>query len=311
MPDTGPTVAPAGTRQSYLLGAGFTLAAVFLFTASHGIVRLLSGGLHPTEIAFFSNVFSFLFYVPWLIRNGIGAMRTPKFHIHFVRSFFNAAALMSWYTALFLTPLGDAVALAQTGPLFLTLAAILFLGEQVGPRRWAALGIGAIGALVIIRPGFEEFSLGFIFVLAGACFSAGTKIFAKILTRYDSPAACGAYVALLQIPITFAFAIWFWREPTLEQILWLAAIGLLVGAAHLTMVQAFRYSDVSAVEPLYYTRLVWAAAIGYFFFAEFPDLWTWVGCAIIVGATTYVARRESAAGTIKRRTPADSPAPGP
>ncbi len=285
------TAAPS----SYMLGAALTLVAVFFFTSSHGIVRLLGGGLHPFEIALFSNVFSVVFYLPWLMRSGISAMRTQKLRVHVMRAIVNAGALITWYVALAIMPLADAVALALTGPLFLTAGAILILGEHVGIRRWVALMVGALGALIIIRPGFQEVSIGVAFVLGNATLGAGAKLFAKHLTKWDSAAVCGVYVALLQIPITLFCTLFVWQTPNLEQLFWLVAVGLMAGAAQLIMVQAYKYADVSAVEPLHYTRLIWAALIGYFVFSELPDIWTWVGGAVIVAATTYVARREAKA----------------
>jgi drug/metabolite transporter (DMT)-like permease len=279
--------------STFLLAAGLTIFSNFFFTASHGIVRHIGPELHPFEITFFSNLFSALFYVPWFLKVGLSPLKTTKFKFHFIRAFFNVAALIAWYTALSLVPLADAVALGLAGPLFVTVGAMLFLGEKIKMRRWIALGIGICGALVIIRPGFETLSIGFLFViLSGAC-GAGTKLFAKHLSETDSAVTCSAYVAILQTPISFCFALFVWKTPSLEQLGWLAATGVFVALAHLCMVQAFKYVEVSALEPFVFTRLIWAALIGFFIFSEFPGAWTWVGAAIIVSASTYIAHRES------------------
>ena len=281
--------------STFLTAAGLTIFSNFLFTASHGMVRHIGTGLHPFEIAFFSNLFSALFYVPWFLKVGLSPLKTTKIKFHFMRAFFNVTALITWYTALSLTPLADAVALALAGPLFVTVGAMLFLGERIRMRRWLALGVGVSGALVIIRPGFEAVSIGLMFVLVSAVFSAGTKLFAKHLSRTDSAVTCSAYVAILQTPISFGFALFVWQTPNFEQLAWLAAIGISVALAHICMVQAFRNIDVSALEPFVFTRLIWAALIGFLVFTEFPGFWTWIGAAIIVTASTYIARREAIA----------------
>ena len=121
----------------------------------------------------------------------------------------------------------------------------------------------------------------------------GSRIFAKYLTQWDTPISIGAWVALLQIPITFLMAIYFWTWPNLIQLAMLAALGLLVGAAHYTMTLAYNNTDVSALEPFNFVRLIIAALIGFFFFSELPDAWTWAGGFIIIASTTYVARREA------------------
>lgn len=282
-------------QTGILLAVVLTILSNFFFTASHGLVRHIGPSLHPFEIAFFSNLFSALFYVPWFMKVGLAPLKTTKFPLHFIRSFFNAGALVCWYTALSLTPLGDAVALALTGPLFVTIGAFLFLGEKIRSRRWIALGVGLCGALVIIRPGFEAVSIGFLFVLASALSGAGTKLFAKHLSKTDSPITCSAYVAILQTPITFALALFVWRTPSLEQLFWLAIVGIFVAMAHIFMVKAFTYAEVSAMEPIVFVRLIFAAAIGYLAFGEFPALWTWIGAAIIVASSSYIAHRESIA----------------
>jgi len=279
--------------SAFLIAAGLTVSSNFFFTASHGMVRHIGTDLHPFEIAFFSNLFSALFYIPWFLKVGLSPLKTTKIKVHFTRAFFNVAALITWYTALSLTPLADAVALGLAGPLFVTVGAMLFLGERIRTRRWLALGVGVFGALVIIRPGFEVVSVGLMFVLVSAIFSAGTKLLAKHLSQTDSAVTCSAYVAILQTPISFGFALFVWQTPDLEQLAWLAATGIFVAVAHLCMVQAFRNIDVSALEPFVFTRLIWAALIGFFVFSEIPGLWTWIGAAIIVSASTYIAHRES------------------
>lgn len=279
--------------QSFPVAAGFTITSALVFTASHAIVRHLGGDLHPLVIAFFSNFFSALFYVPLLMRIGLGTLRTEKFRLHVVRSFINVASLSTWYMALALIPIADAAALGLSAPLFLTIGAALFLGEAMKVRRWAAIGFGVLGALIIIRPGFETLNIGFLFVIMSGVFSAGTKLFAKHLSKWDSAITCSAWVAILQTPLSFILALFFWTTPTWTQLGWLAVVGILAALGHITMVRAITHVEVSSLEPFTYVRLLWAAVIGYLAFSEFPGMWTWIGAAVIVAATTYIVRRES------------------
>ena len=289
----------AASNATFLGSALLIILSVSLFTASHGFVRGVGKSIHPYEIAFFTSLFSFAFYLPWLLRTKFRAMRTSKFRIHFIRSFFNAGAVGAWYTALSLTPLADATALALTSPLIVTFGAVLFLGETARLRRWIAISIGIFGALLIIRPGFQAFSFGFLFVLGSIILGGGSRIFAKHLTQWDTPVTIGAWVALLQIPITFLMAIYFWKWPNVIQLSMLAAVGLLVGGAHYTMTLAYNRTDVSALEPFNFVRLIIAALIGFFFFKEFPDVWTWIGGFIIIASTSYIARREARLNAMK------------
>ena len=169
----------------------------------------------------------------------------------------------------------------------------MFLGEKARARRWIALVVGLFGAILIIRPGFQSINVGLLFVILATLLGAGSRILAKHLTKWDEPITIGAWVALLQIPITFLMALYVWHWPNLLQFSMLATIGLLVGGAHLTLTSAYNKSEVSALEPFNFVRLIIAAMIGYFIFSETPDAWTWTGGIIIVAATSYIARREA------------------
>jgi drug/metabolite transporter (DMT)-like permease len=277
---------PEARAALLMIAAGAFLAAM------HALVRYASADLHPFEIAFFRNLFGFCFFVPWLIHRGLRVMHTRRIGTHLVRAAFNATSMLIWFMALSLIPLADATALSLTGPLFVTLGSIFFLGETVRARRWLALGIGAAGALVIVRPGFETMSLGVILTLVSAMVAACTKLFAKSLSRTDGAATISAYVALLMTPITLVPALFVWQAPGWDDIAVLVLMGGLGSIGHLCFVKAYALADLSFAETIVFTRLVWAALFGYLLFAEVPDEWTWAGAAIIVAATSYIAHRE-------------------
>lgn len=261
------------------------------FSGQHGVVRFLAPDIHPMELVFFRNLFGFAVFIPWLIRNGFGAMGTRRLGMHALRACANMGSLMAFFTALSLMQLADAAALFLSVPLFVCFGAIVFMGEHVGPARWIALAIGGIGALLIIRPGFEAIGLGTILVLIAALFAASTRLLAKSLSRTDSPAAIVAYVTLLMLPVTLIPAAFVWTWPSLAQIPWLIAIGAFGSFGQLATVKAYSLVDVSFAEPMVFTRLLWAAAIGYFAFSETPGIWIWIGGAVIVAATTILIRR--------------------
>jgi len=271
----------------------FMILSVSLFTISHGFVRLVGEEIHPLVIVFTTSLFSFTFYLPWLIRTRFRHLRTNKIRIHWVRAFFNVGGVCGWYFALMLSPLADAVALSLTGPLVVTLGAVLFLGEPARTRRWVAMGIGITGALLIIRPGFQSFSPGYWFVIFSICCVTGSRLLTKHLTQSEETAPLGAWLALLQVPITFVLAIYFWSWPNAAQLAMMFTVGLLVGGAHYTLTIAYKRGEVGSLEPVNFVRLIIASVIGYVVFAETPDTWTWAGGAVIVASTTYIAHREA------------------
>ncbi len=261
-----------------------------LFSSSHAIMKHLTTDLHPFVVAFFRNGLAFMTFVPWLLQSGMGGLKTERFGMHFVRATVNAAAIMLWTTALSIMPLADATALSLTGPLFMTIGAMLFLGEDVSSKRWTALVFGLAGGLIIIRPGFETVSIGAILVIFRAISQSISKLMAKSLSRTDDTATIVAYVTLLMTPISLVPALFYWQWPGPVELAWLAAAAVVAVGGNICMVQAYKLSDVTAVEPIMFTRLVWAALIGYFVFAEIPDFWMWGGAVLIVASTTYLSR---------------------
>ncbi len=153
---------------------------------------------------------------------------------------------------------------------------------------------------MILRPGFVEISLGAFLVLFTAFSVSGSKLIAKSLSRTDPTTTIVAYLTLTMMPITLVAALFVWRWPSATELAWLAGIGLFGTIGHLCFIKAYTFADVSAVEPITFTRLIWAALIGYLAFAELPDMWVWIGGGMIVAATSYIAHREAAA----RRTAA-------
>lgn len=275
-------------------------SAVLWAAASSGIlaimwvfVRQVSDRLHPLEITFFGTFFGFLFFLPSIFKFGLGVFKTARLSHHFYRGCINGVAILSWFTALTLLTLADATALNLMAPLCVSVGAVILLKEHMGPRRWFALGLGAAGALVVVRPGFEEVSFGVWMVGVTVLASAGQRLFAKSLVAVDSSTTCVLYLTLFMIPVSLFAASFVWIWPELEDYPWLILIGALLSIAHYALMRSLRLADVSALEPVNFTRLIWGALFGFLFFSEVPDVYTWIGGFMIVSATSYVAHREA------------------
>ncbi|NKB19974.1 MAG: EamA family transporter [Alphaproteobacteria bacterium] len=275
-----------------VLATAFMILAGALFASMHGTVRLLSADLHPFVIAFFRNLFGFLVLVPLLMRGGVGMFMTKRLGFHSIRACINSMSMLCWFMALSLIPLADATALNLTGPLFVTLGAMVAFGERVRIWRWTALILGALGALMVIRPGFEAVNIGALLAIAATALAAISKLFAKSLTKTEDPATIAAYVQFLMTPITLVVALFYWQWPTIEQLLGLVIIGALGSIGHLFTAKAYAIADLSFAEPIVFTRMIWATLFGYIAFSEIPDIWTWAGAFTIVMATTIISYRE-------------------
>ena len=293
-----------GGRPSTLRGMGFMVASSFLGTVMAAAVRHLALEIHPFEIAFFRAVFGCLFFVPFLIRHGIARLRTRRLPLHALRGGLQTVSTFLMFTALTLSPLAKVTALNFSAPLFATVLALMVLGEVIHIRRITALVLGLAGALVIVRPGFAAIDQGSILILFNAATLAVVTILIKMLMRTESSVTTTIYGFLFALPIAAVATIPVWQTPSWPQLAWLAAIGGLGGLNHLSFAQALKEADLTAVLPIGFTRLIWAAAIGYVIFAEVPDVWTWVGGTMIFSASTYIAFRERRIKTEREaRTP--------
>ncbi len=283
----------APSVQGILLG----VAASACFATMHNVIRYVSADLHPFQIAFFRNLFGVLVFVPWFAMVGLGTLRTDRFGWHVGRAVVNAMSMLAWFTSLSLIPVADATSLALVGPVFMTVGAIVFFKEKVGLHRWVGVALAIVGALVIIRPGIQPVGLATGLILFATVCVSISKLMAKALARTDSTATIVAYLTFLMMAVTLVPALTVWQRPTLEHLAWLALVGACGTSGHLMFIRAYKLTDVSLVEPVMYTRLVWAALIGLVVFTEFPDVWTWVGAAVIVVGNTYMAQREAARAT--------------
>ena len=189
-------------------------------------------------------------------------------------------------------PLGEATALIFMAPLFATLLAALFLREQVGARRWLALLVGFAGVLAIVRPGVAAFDPAAGLVLVSALTGAGVVVTGRVLLRSDGAELTVFYLTLFSVPFALLAASLYWQWPTLEQIPWLLALGLVANIYIYGMTRALKIAETSLVMPFDFLRMPAAALAGYLFFAEILDPWAWLGAAIIFASALYIANRE-------------------
>jgi drug/metabolite transporter (DMT)-like permease len=200
--------------------------------------------------------------------------------------------------------------------LFATALAVAVLGESIRLRRLLGLAFGFAGALVVVRPGVIDVDIGAALTVGSAALWGGTMIIIKVLSRTESSVKITIYMALMGTPLALLAALPFWRAPTLGALGLMALAGALGSLAHVALAQAFKQADVTAMLPVDFMRLVWAAVFGFIFFAEVPEVWTWLGGAMVFSAVVYIAYREKQAvhrvdaGNDRARAPPDAPRDG-
>ena len=263
----------------------------------HASIRHVSAALHPFEIAFFRLVFGLLPLLPWFIKLGWTPLRTKRPGMIIFRGVLNLACMLAFFTALSITPLAEVTVLVFTAPIFATVLAVFVFGEKVGMLRWGAIGFGFLGAVVVIRPGFEAITLGAGLALFAALVWGVCLIIIKSLGKTESSLTITVYMSLVMAPLSLVPALFFWQTPTMEQLLWLAAIGVFGGIGQMAMAEALRVGETQVVMPMEFARLIWISIIAYLAFGEVPGVYTWTGGAMIFAATAFIAWREQALRT--------------
>ena len=274
-------------------GAVWMTMSALLFAIQTAIVRYLSKEMHFLEISLFRALFGVVVMIPWVMRAGLGVMRTRNTGLYAGRGLLSTAAMYGWFGSLALIPIADATAISFTFPLFIALFGVIFLRESAHPMRWTALLMGFAGTLVIVRSGFQEVNVGMVMVIGAGLCIASSAMMLKVAIRTDQPDTAVLYQSVYMLPFAIVGAALVWEWPTLEQWLW----GLLLGAASATAqrfyTRAFAVGEAGAVVPFDFARLPFAVVLGFFVFAELPDLWTVAGAAIIFGSSIVAERSEA------------------
>ena len=264
------------------------------------IAKYLSSDLSFLQITWARYFFTVFFTLPFMFfffRKNLTWSSQPKLQIFRGLTLFFANIL--FFYSISIISMAKALTLAFVAPLITTTLSPIFLGEKVGFRRWAAVIIGFIGSLIVIRPGFIEFNLATIAALGTGFFYGIYLVITRKLHSSDSPlltllltGVVGAFIGSFIVPVV-------WVNPTFDQWSLLALMGIFACLGHLFLILSLKYADASKLAPFGYFEIVTNVALGYYFFSDFPHYWTWVGLAIIICSGVYISLRERAGIIVK------------
>lgn len=263
-----------------------------LFVGVTVTVRYLGTSMNPVQAAFIRYCFGIVLILPLLSRAGVMSLDRDRLGFHALRGLLHGGGVILWFLAMSRIPISEVTALGFTTPIFVTLGAAVFLSERLKPYRVAAVLLGFIGALLILRPGLRVIDIGALAQLGAAPLFACSYLMAKSATRRE---ASSMIVILLSVFCTLTLALpalMVWRTPTLEELLLLGLTALLATSGHYCMTRALEAAEVSAVQPFTFLQLVWATILGLILFDEHPDVWIWIGGAVIVASATWMAQQE-------------------
>jgi drug/metabolite transporter (DMT)-like permease len=282
-------------------GIFWMCTATLISSISGGMVRELSGQIPTMELVFFRNVIALMVLVPIVRRQGVGLPSRSQIPVYALRVLFAFGAMVLLFYALARMPIADVYALQYTIPLFTILLAVVVLKQHADIHSWGACLVGFIGTLIVMRPGIVEITLASAAALSTAFMHAGNNTAIKVLARKDNPEVITLWTNIGMLPLALIPTLFLWMTPTLEQWPLVLGIGLVSSLGGYCFTRAVSSADARIVQPFQFSRMIFATAIGWIMFSELPDVWTWVGAAVIFAASYYVVYREGKARRAERK----------
>ena len=285
---------PRTTTPRPLIGIAFMLAAMAILPFIDVFAKFLGQAGMPILIVVWARaLFGGLMTLPFALKaEGARAFRPAQPFHHLGRAVLLFGATFLFFTALKHLPIADALAIFFVNPLVIVVLSAMVLREKVGPRRWAAVAVGFIGTLIIIRPGMVEVNPGTLYALGagvalGAYFVMTRAIAgaadAMVLTFQTS--ATGAAVMTLALPF-------LWLSPSPVQWAMLASLGVIATLGHFLITKAYEQAEASLLAPLAFTEIIMSVVVGWYYFGDLPDRWTVLGVTVLVASAVYISVRE-------------------
>ena len=269
------------------------LLAWVMLPIMDGFAKYLSSTIPVLQITWSRYFFTVVIALPVMLiffRKNFKWTEEPKLQL--IRGLLLFCANILFFYSISVISLAKALTLAFIAPLIVTILSPIFLGEKVGVRRWAAVIVGFIGSLIVLRPGFVEINLASFAALGTGVLYGFYLIVTKKLHKSDHPlltllltGVVGAIIGSLVVPSV-------WVQPTITEWYMMFAIGFFASIGHLFLILSLRYADASKLAPFGYFEIITNIIIGYYFFSHFPDSWTFIGLFIIISSGIYIFRRE-------------------
>lgn len=314
------------SRSTSMLGAFWAMGAVFLFSLNDVLIKFLSGDYPLHEVILIRSLIGMCIVLGVVVplSGGVRVLRTRRLGMHMLRGLCVVFSNVCFFLGLAALPLAETVAIFFVSPLLISVASVIFLGETVGPRRWAAIGMGMIGVGIVLRPGTEAFQAASLLPLAAAFGYAGLHTLTRKIGGTEGPAAMIFYVqatfivtsALIGLglghgafsgtgdpSLEFLLRAWVWPAP--DDLTVMALVGLASALGGYAIGQAYRTSEASLVANFEYTAMPLSVLWGWLVFSELPDAVAFAGIVLILFSGLVLVWRET---VVRRATVSRPPA---
>ena len=287
---------PAGPPTDRILRAILsTILAMACFSILNAMSKTLSTSGYPViEVIWARYVFAFIFMLAmFLPRSGLKLFSIRRLDTQVVRGLLLFFSSYLFFHGVMYLPLATAAAISLASPIIVTALSARLLGEPVGPRRWAAVVVGFIGALIVVRPGQAAFDWHVLLIVASTVCSSFYQIFSRRYGQTERPDASATVATIVGTIAATPFVPFEWVMPTSTwHMVLFVGMGIMAGTGHYFLTIAYSQAPAAVVSPFNYTQLIGSAAMGFIVFHEMPDLWTWVGAGVIIASGLYIGYRE-------------------
>ena len=283
------------TATSSVLASVYALLTILITGMQNITIRLATdAGAHSFQVVLFRNLFGLICVVAIILWTERRLPKSRYADLIALACILHVASMLSGYFGIAVLPLNESTALAFAMPLFATAGAAIFLGETVRARRWAAVILGFVGVLIILRPGIIPFELGAAMVLLSALLGAVITLLSKYWIAGERATTLIFYQCLFSMLFSVPPAAAVWEAPSGFAAWMMIANGILGTLGWITFLRACALTDASALMPYEFLRLPVVAVFAFLLFGELPDEWVWIGATVIFASTLYIAHREAA-----------------
>ena len=296
-----------GPAYRPLMGILFMCLAGSFLPMMNGLAKLMSQGYASEQVVWARTVSHLVFVLAlFLPKRGLSILRTRRPGVQFMRSCMLITSTFLFFSAIKFVPIAKAAAISFTAPLIVVLLSGPMLGEKVTLSRILAVLVGFVGVLVVIRPGFEVFQWASLLIVGSASCYAVYQVLTRRVAGTDSPETSVVYSVLVGAVLMSLIVPFSWKTPeSWTDALLLGSLGVFGGLGHYCVARAMTYAPANFVSPFQYWQMIGSVAIGYLLFAEIPDVFTWLGASLIIGAGIYIGIWGGG------RAPSATPAPRP
>ena len=276
-----------------LYGMIFMLAHCMLYAAYISLIKIIGDRFNIFQLLFIQSAVALLLIIFYMLFSGQRRLRIVRKKLHIIRAVLVFFEFLMFFYACKIVAATDIAAITLTYPLFTTIMAVIFLGEKIRARRITGLIVGFLGAMIVVRPGIKAFEVGSLVVLCVMLLWGVLDVLIKVMNRTEPILAQMFYIMLLLMVFYAPFAVNGWKNPAnLNDFLLLAALGTVYMLYILAVLLAFKYLEISALMPVYFSEIIFVDLAAFFLFDDVPDFWNIVGSVIIVFSVLYIAHRE-------------------